>query len=118
MAKTAVAIHLVQTRNAEGDLVQFHPGEALVGFDDAEVKRLTAAGAVQELDAADRMIVTENVTQPVAMDDIPPSKKELPSAREQMEARAQELGVQYRSNISDDKLAEKIVEAESANLAG
>lgn len=116
MTKVYIAVARIERRNEEGELVAFNPEEALVGFDDAELKRLVDAGAIIERN------VGEEAPKPV--EEPQPAGTEAPSAqdavyaakakqsREDMEKRATELGVNFTARLSDEKLAERISEAE------
>ena len=55
--------------------------------------------------------------EPTARSDQPGGSPSQPD-RDALEARAKELGVSFRSNISDETLAERVREAEAANDEG
>lgn len=114
MANVVTAVHLIQTRNEKGDLVEYHPGEALAGFDADTLKGLIASGAAAEGEVLG--VVTEALKPASETVFEAPSKQDLTDNRVSLETRAAELGVQFRSNISDEKLAEKVAEAEAKTL--
>ena len=108
------AVHRIETRNDKGDLVAYEPGEALAGFDADTIKTLLASGAAVEGEAPGVVTETSKPAGETAFE--APSKQDLTDGRTSLEARAVELGVQFRSNISDEKLAEKVAEAEAKTL--
>lgn len=105
------AVHQIQ-HYSDGQFVTIPPGNLVGGLDEAEAQRLLKLGAL----TTDRPSNVESVPAPVH--NAPSVQEQVQEAkaarsREQLEARAEELEVKFNKNISDEKLAERLAEAEA-----
>lgn len=107
---TYYAIHQIQYYE-DGKVVSVAPGSIVGGLDEKELERLAELGAV----SSDRPKALLDAPAPVhSAPSVQAQAAEAQAAhsREELEARAQELEVKFNKNISDEKLAERIAEAE------
>lgn len=124
------AIHTIQRGDKDDPKVIVAGFKGNVDLRDQEVKDLLANNAIVLLDDDAITSVVEALVignedigddpEPVAPEDDEPEFNPVPEAilepaafdREALEARAIELKVEFRSNISDAKLAERVAAAE------
>lgn len=102
-----VAVNQIEYLKDKKNIVVIKPGEVLPShFSEQEIQRLVKLRAVRKMEI-DMSIPAGEVVQ----DEKPAA--EAATGRAALEARANELGVKFRKNTTDEKLAEDVAAAEA-----
>lgn len=108
------AIHRIE-RGRKSTPSSVAPGTTFKA-EDGEVKDLIALRAARLATDGEAELFAKN-DAPAAAATVITSTGESVATREVLEARANELGVKFSANLGDEKLAERVAEAEAAKIA-